>query len=76
MLPHYKSLRLKMLQYDLFESPLDETGILRKEIQTLNERLDRQRKSLFAKHAELMKIVIKQNEEIDRLREMMMKRVK
>lgn len=64
------------LQLDLFEDHLDETGVLRKQIQTLVERQDRQRKALFAKHSELMKIVIKQTEEIDRLREMMMKRVK
>lgn len=64
------------VQYDLFEEELTDIGILRKEVETLNERLDRQRKSLFAKQAELMKLVIKQSEEMNRLRELMMKRIK
>lgn len=64
------------IQYDLFEENLDDLSILRKEVETIAERQDRQRRAIFAKHAELMKIVVKQTEEIDKLREMMMKRIK
>lgn len=64
------------LQYDLFDEPLTDTDVLRIEIKNVIERQDRQRRAIFAKHAELMKIVVKQTEEIDRLRALMMKRVK
>jgi hypothetical protein len=64
------------VQLDLFEEELTDVGLLRKQVETLNDRLDRQRKSLFAKHAELMKLVIKQSEEMDRLRELMVRRTK
>jgi hypothetical protein len=64
------------LQWDLFEPIPNETDILRKEIQALKESQDRQRKNLFAKHAELMKIVMQQQAQIDKLNEMMMKRIK
>jgi len=61
---------------DLFDPPLSEVDILRKEIASLKESQDRQRKSLFAKHAELMKIVLAQQVEIEKLNVLMMKRIK
>ena len=64
------------IQYDLFQDLPTETEILKKEIEVLRESQDRQRKSLFAKHAELMKIVVQQQAQIDKLNEMMMKRIK
>lgn len=55
------------IQYDLFESN-DEISLLRKEIEALREQNANVRKGLFARHAELAKLWLKQQDEIDQLK--------
>lgn len=62
------------VQIDMFEEMNDDTDVLRKEVKALAESQDKVRKTLFAKHSELMKLVIRQQEEIDRLKQVMRKR--
>ena len=63
------------IQLDLFEAE-DDMSLLRKENRALFDRVENMRRGLFARHTELMKMYIKQQEEIDRLRVMMVKEVK
>jgi len=60
-------------QLDLFESIETSDDILKKQVELLAQRQENLRRGLFARHAELVKLVLKQNEEIDRLRQMMLK---
>lgn len=53
-------------QFDLFDPPLTETDILRKELQALKDSQDRQRKNLFAKHGELSKLWLNQEDKLDK----------
>lgn len=63
------------VQLDLFEEN-DELSLMKKEIRGLLERQENVRKGLFARHNDLMKLYIKQQEEIDKLRSMMVREVK
>jgi hypothetical protein len=63
------------LQLDLFETE-DDMSLLKKENKALFDRVENMRRGLFARHNELMKLYIKQQEEIDRLRGMMIREVK
>ncbi len=63
------------IQLDLFQED-DEMTILKKEHKLLFERMENMRRGLFARHNDLMKMYIKQQEELDRLRAMMVKEVK
>ena len=63
------------IQLDFFE-PNDEISLMHKEIMAIDERTRNVQKGLFARHGELVKIVLKQQDEIDRLREMLVKQVK
>lgn len=60
------------IQYDFFddEKPFNP---LHAEIIELRNQLDHHRKSFFARHNQLSKLVIRQQEEIDRLRELMIR---
>jgi len=58
-------------QYDLFNAQPTELDILRKEFEALQDSQNRQRKNLFAKHADLAKIVMYQQKEIDRLSQLL-----
>lgn len=66
------------IQLDLFEDfdVNDDVEVLKKEHRALFDRVENMRKGLFARHTELMKLYIKQQEEIDRLRGMLLKEVK
>lgn len=61
-----------MIQLDFFEDN-SEVGLLRQEIKQLRESQDAVRRGMFARLADLSKIYVKQSEEIERLREMMIK---
>lgn len=63
------------IQLDLFVED-DEMSLLKKEHRALYDRVENMRRGLFARHTELMKMYIKQQEEIDRLRSMMVREVK
>lgn len=63
------------IQLDLFVDD-DEMSLLKKEHRALYDRVENMRRGLFARHTDLMKLYIKQQEEIDRLRSMMIKEVK
>ncbi len=55
------------IQFDLFE-PYDEISLLRKEIDVLREQSANVRKGLFARHNELAKLWLKQQDEIEDLK--------
>ena len=63
------------VQLDLFDSN-DEMSLLRKEIDLIDNRTRNVQRGLFARHGDLVKMVLKQQEEIDRLRELLIKQVK
>jgi hypothetical protein len=63
------------IQLDLFVDD-DEMSLLKKEHRALYDRVENMRRGLFARHTDLMKLYIKQQEEIDRLRSMMIKEIK
>lgn len=63
-------------QLDLFEPINQPEDLLKKQIETLVQRQENLRRGLFARHSELVKMVIKQNEEIERLRIMLIKQIK
>jgi hypothetical protein len=56
------------IQLDLFENP-SETDMLQKELKALAESQDRLRKGLFARHSELVKLIMIQQKEIDLLKQ-------
>ena len=56
------------VQYELFEAIPTVTDLLRKEVQTVVSQQEKYRKSIFAKHAELLKLIVKQQEVTDRLK--------
>lgn len=56
------------LQFDLFEEIPSELEILRKEVAILKESQDKQRRALFAKQHEQMKLVIELKEELHRVK--------
>lgn len=62
------------IQYDLFLPTPTQEDLLRMEIGALSEKQDKLRKSLFARHSDLMKLVLKQQKQIDELREMLMRK--
>jgi hypothetical protein len=53
-------------QLDLFEET-DELTILRNHINSIDEKYSKVQRGIFAKHADLMKLVMKQQEEINTL---------
>jgi hypothetical protein len=61
------------LQYDLFEPIPTDTMLCQKQIDALLCQQDRLRKGLFVRHNELAKMIIKQQDEIDRLKQMIYK---
>jgi hypothetical protein len=63
------------IQLDLFCDD-DEMSLLKKEHRALYDRVENMRRGLFARHTDLMKLYIRQQEEIDRLRSMMIKEIK
>lgn len=58
-------------QYDLFEGGYYDT--LHGEIIELRNQLDHHRKSFFSRHNQISKLVLRQQSEIDRLRELLLK---
>lgn len=66
---------IMQVQYDLFEDN-DDISLMKQEIELIDERTRNVQRGLFARHSELVKMVLKQQEEIDRLRNMLMKQVK
>ncbi|CAB4164336.1 hypothetical protein UFOVP816_21 [uncultured Caudovirales phage] len=62
------------IQLDLFDNPPTDTEILQKEMKILAERQDNLRKGLFARHAELVKLVLVQQKEIDMLKQALVKK--
>ncbi len=60
------------IQYDLFEEN-SEFCLLKKEFEEVRKSSDSVRRGLFAKHNELMKIVLKQQEEIESLKRIIKK---
>jgi hypothetical protein len=70
-----KWMRKMDVQLDLFDSN-DEMSLLRKEIDLIDNRTRNVQRGLFARHGDLVKMVLKQQEEIDRLRELLIKQVK
>jgi uncharacterized protein YdcH (DUF465 family) len=63
------------LQLDLF-IPYDENTLLRQEISDIKESMNKQRKSLFAKHNDLAKMIIELKEEVYALKQSQIKRIK
>jgi hypothetical protein len=63
------------IQFDFFESN-DSVSLLRKEIDLIDERTRNVQRGLFARHGDLVKMVLKQQDEIDRLRQLLIKQVK
>ena len=63
------------IQLDLFEEN-DELSILKKQIKAIDDRTRNVQRGLFARHAELVKMYLKQHEEIETIRAMMLKKVK
>lgn len=63
------------VQLELFGEN-DDMSLLKKEHRALFDRVENMRRGLFARHTDLMKLYIKQQEEIDKLRGMMIKEVK
>jgi len=59
-------------QLDFFE-PNDLEHFMKRDIECVRTELANLRKGLFARHNELSKLVVKQQGEIDRLREMLLK---
>jgi len=66
------------IQLDLFErvNVDDDFELLREEHKALYDRVENMRRGLFARHTELVKLCIRQQQEIDKIREMMVKEVK
>ena len=63
------------VQLELFESN-DEITLLRKEIVLIDDRTRNVQRGLFARHGDLVKMYLKQQDEIDALRGMLLKQVK
>ena len=61
------------LQLDLFQSPPTENEIISSRMDTLEEKQNKHCRSFHAKLADIMKIVIKQSDEIDRLKQLIYK---
>lgn len=62
---------MSALQLDLFEES-SEICLLKQELEEIRQSQDNLRRGLFARHSELMKLYLKQHEEIDKLREMLL----
>lgn len=60
------------IQLELFEEN-SEIDILRKEMSHMRTSQDNVRKGMFARHAELVKMYLKQQDEIEILRSMLLK---
>jgi len=60
-----------ILQYDLFEE-VNNTTLQQKEIDTISQQLNNLRRGLFQRHSEMGKLIMKQQQEIDQLRSMIM----
>jgi hypothetical protein len=63
------------VQLELFESN-DEITLLRKEIVLIDQRTRNVQRGLFARHGDLVKMYLKQQDEIDLLRGLLLKQVK
>jgi hypothetical protein len=57
-------------QLDFFE-PNDVEHFLKRDIEHVQEQVNNVRRGLFARHNELVKMFLKQQDEIDRLRDML-----
>jgi hypothetical protein len=55
------------LQYHLFEEN-SEICLLKREVEEIKHGCDNVRKGIFARHNEMMKLLMKQQEEIDQLK--------
>ncbi|MDP4120523.1 MAG: hypothetical protein Q8876_05655 [Bacillota bacterium] len=60
------------IQYDLFEDN-SEVQILRKEILAVRASSENVRRGMFSRHSELSKMLMKQQEEIESLRSMLLR---
>lgn len=67
-------------QYDLFEQEQDEVSELRSDIEDFKKSFDNVRKGMFARHKKLeesdgvlLGLILKQQEELDQLRNMLIK---
>lgn len=58
-------------QLDLFE-PNDVEHYLKRDIEHVQDQVNNVRRGLFARHNELAKMFLKQQQEIDRLRDMLL----
>ena len=61
---------------DLFSDPPTDIDLCRKEINVLKEQLGNVRRGTFQRLNEQGKLIIRMQEDIDRLNAMMMKRIK
>lgn len=59
-------------QLDLFDSP-NYQDVLHGEILELRSQLDHHRKSFFARQNQMSKLILRQQSEIDRLREILLR---
>jgi DNA-binding ferritin-like protein len=64
-----------MIQLDLFEPIPDELDCVKDELKSLKESHDRVRKSLFKKYADLAKLFLEQQQEIEKLKWMVASRL-
>jgi hypothetical protein len=62
-----KELVIVAIQYDLFEEQ-SELNDLRKEVAEIKKSADNVRRGLFARHSEMSKLILKQQNEIEELR--------
>jgi len=63
---------MSIKQMDMFENS-DIYGLLHGELMELRSQLDHHRRSFFSRQKELSNIIVKQQGEIDRLREILIK---
>ncbi len=63
------------IQYDLFENR-DELTLIKKEMDAIKKRDDNIRRGLFARYDSLSKTVVRQQEEIDELKGIILKKRK
>ncbi len=58
------------IQFDLFESN-DEISLLKKELLIIDKKYSNVQRGMFARHGEMMKLILKQQDEIDKLKSML-----
>ena len=59
------------IQFDMFQAPPTPEDIMKQEIEFIKDQQEKYRRSIFGKHGELIKLFLKQQEELDRLKVML-----